>query len=153
MTGHVLDYSVSTNTGTLSAADGNRYYFAGSEWKATGVPRRAQKVDFEVNGGQAQSVYLAIGSNAPTAQKSKVTAGILALLLGGFGAHKFYLGFYGPALVFLLVNTIGLLLTWVLAFLPNLALGVIAFIEGIMYLTKSDEDFEQLYVVQKKRWF
>jgi len=153
MRGQILDYSVSTNTGTISGIDGNRYYFSGPEWKAAGVPGRAQNVDFETDGNQARSVYTAIGSSVPGAQKNKVTAGILALLLGGLGIHKFYLGFTGAGLVFLLLNTVGLLVTWMLLFLPNLVLGIIAFVEGIIYLTKSDEEFEQLYVVQKKRWF
>ena len=85
--------------------------------------------------------------------KSKVTAGVLALLLGGFGAHKWYLGYTVPGLVFVLTNTIGWIVTIFLLGLPNMALGVIAFIEGIIYLTKSDEDFHQTYVVQKKNWF
>jgi TM2 domain-containing membrane protein YozV len=153
MRGHILDYSVSTNTGTISGSDGSRYYFTGPEWKAAGVPGRAQNVDFDVDGNQARSVYMAVGSPAASTEKNKVTAGILALLLGGLGIHKFYLGFSGPGLVFLLVNTVGLLVTWSLLFLPNVILGIIAFVEGIIYLTKSDEEFEQLYVVQKKRWF
>ncbi len=34
-----------------------------------------------------------------------------------------------------------------------LVMEVIALIEGIIYLTKSDEEFYQLYEVQKKEWF
>ena len=34
-----------------------------------------------------------------------------------------------------------------------MVLGIIALVEGIIYLTKSDEEFEQIYVVQKKQWF
>ena len=45
------------------------------------------------------------------------------------------------------------MVTWLLLFIPNFVLGLIAFIEGIIYLTKSDEEFEQAYVVQKKKWF
>jgi len=67
--------------------------------------------------------------------------------------HKFYLGFTGPGLVFLLVNTVGLLITWILAFTPNVLLWVLAVVEGILYLTKSDEEFERLYVIEKKKWF
>ena len=153
MKGQILDYSVSTNTGTITGSDGNRYYFAGSEWKGTGVPARGAGVDFEADGNQAKAVYLGLGSVATAGSKSKVAAALLALLLGGLGVHKFYLGFTGPGLVFLLVNTIGWLITWVMLFIPNIVLAVIAFVEGIIYLTKSDEEFEQLYVVQKKHWF
>jgi len=32
-------------------------------------------------------------------------------------------------------------------------MGIIGLIEGIVYLTKSDEDFYQTYAVEKKGWF
>jgi len=152
MKGQVLDFSVQSSSGTISGADGNRYSFAGSEWKGTGVPMRGMTVDFEAESNQAKSVYIAIGSTA-AGSKNKVTAGLLAIFLGGIGVHKFYLGFTGPALVFLLTNTIGFAVTWIFLFIPNIVLGIIAFVEGILYLTKSDEEFEQTYVVQKKQWF
>jgi len=152
MKGQILDFTVQSNSGTISAADGKRYSFAGSEWKGAGVPMRGMTVDFEADKTQAKAVYLALGSASP-ASKNKVAAGLLAILLGGWGIHKFYLGFTGPGLVFLLTNTIGFAITWLMLFIPNLALGVIALIEGILYLTKTDEEFEQTYVVQKKQWF
>ena len=154
MNDQILDYSVQGNSGSITGADGNRYHFPGSEWKGDGVPMRGTRVDFETDGNQARAVYVALGASAPTAgSKNKVAAGVLAILLGGLGIHKFYLGFTGPGLVFLLVNTVGFAVTWVMLFLPNIALGIIALIEGIIYLTKSDEEFEQQYVVQKKKWF
>jgi TM2 domain-containing membrane protein YozV len=154
MNGQILDYSVQGNSGSITGADGNRYHFAGSEWKGAGVPVRGARVDFEADGNQARGVYLALGiPSTQTGSKNKIAAGLLAIFLGGLGIHKFYLGFTGPGLVFLLVNTIGFAVTWVMLLLPNIVLGVIALIEGIIYLTKSDEEFEQLYVVQKKQWF
>jgi TM2 domain-containing membrane protein YozV len=152
MKGQILDYSVQTNTGTISGTDGNRYQFAGSEWKGNGTPMRGASVDFEVEGTQAKGVYAALGAATP-GSKNKVAAGLLAIFLGGWGIHKFYLGFPGPGLVYLLVNTIGFAVTWILLFIPNIILGVMALVEGIIYLTKSDEEFEQEYVVQKKQWF
>lgn len=65
--------------------------------------------------------------------KSHTTAGILALLLGGFGVHKFYCGKVGLGFLYLIF-------CW--TFIP----GIIAFIEGIIYLTqKSDIEFTQRY--------
>jgi TM2 domain-containing membrane protein YozV len=151
--GQILDYSMSTNTGTITGSDGTRYYFTSSEWKGTGVPARGASVDFETEGNQAKSVYLALGSATGAKSKDKLAAGLLAILLGGFGIHKFYLGFTGPGLVFLLVNTVGWLVTWFLLFIPNLVLWVIALVEGIIYLTRTDEEFERLYVIEKKEWF
>jgi TM2 domain-containing membrane protein YozV len=152
MKGQILDYSVNENKGTITVEDGRRFYFMGTEWKGTGVPMRGMRVDFEADGNQASAVYQALGGATP-GSKNKVAAGVLAILLGGLGIHKFYLGFTGPGLVFLLVNTVGLLVTWVLAFMPNVVLWVIGLVEGILYLTKTDEEFEQTYVVEKKQWF
>jgi TM2 domain-containing membrane protein YozV len=154
MRGQILDYSVQTNSGTIAGGDGNRYYFTGTEWRSPSVPTRGTAVDFEAEGNQAKALYVAPGAVSTTGStKNKIAAGLLAIFLGGFGIHKFYLGFTGPGLVFLLLNTIGFAVTWMLLFIPNLALGIIALVEGIIYLTKSDEEFEQLYVVQKKQWF
>lgn len=85
--------------------------------------------------------------------KNKTTAGILGILLGGLGIHKFYLGYTAQGLIPLLANTVGLLITWPMLFIPNYLIGIIGLIEGILYLTKSDEEFEQTYVKHKKPWF
>jgi len=154
MKGQILDYSIQTNSGVISTTDGTRYNFVGSEWKGDTPPARGAAVDFEVRNGNAVAVYKALGGGGAPAipgRKDKTTAGLLAIFLGGLGIHKFYLGFTGPGLVFLLTNTIGWLITWILLWTPNMALGVIALIEGIIYLTKTDEEFEQTYVVGKKR--
>lgn len=63
-----------------------------------------------------------------TGVKSRITAGVLAILVGGLGVHKFYLEKTGLGLVYLLF-------CW--TFIP----AFIAFIEGIIYLTQSDEAF------------
>lgn len=152
MKGQILDFSVQSNAGTISGADGSRYSFNGAEWKGNAFPTRGMNVDFEVDGSQAKAVYLALGTSLP-GRKNKVAAGLLAIFLGGWGIHKFYLGFTVPGLIFLLINTVGFAVTWLFLFLPNIAVGIIAFVEGIIYLTKTDEEFEQTYVVQKKEWF
>ena len=64
--------------------------------------------------------------------KSKIAAGLFGIFLGGFGIHKFYLGRVGWGIVYLL-------LFW--TFIP----AIIGFIEGIVYLTMSDEAFAQKY--------
>lgn len=65
-------------------------------------------------------------------QKNRVLAIVLALLLGGIGAHKFYLGRIGWGILYLLF-------CW--TFIPQL----IAFIEAIIYITMSDQAFAQKY--------
>ena len=80
--------------------------------------------------------------------KSKVAAGLLAIFLGGLGIHKFYLGYTTQGIILLLVTILGALLL-----VGPLITGVISLIEGIIYLTKSDEDFYNIYVANKKEWF
>ena len=154
MKGNILDYSVQANSGIISGADGSRYSFIGSEWNEATVPSRGMSVDFDVQGKKAIAVYRAVGGAgaATPGSKSKVTAGLLAIFLGGLGIHKFYLGYTGPGLVYLLSNTFGWIVTIWLLGVPNFALGFIALSEGIIYLTKSDEEFEQTYVVGRKPW-
>ena len=152
MKGRVLGITKETNSGVVSGEDNNRYTFELSEWKGDIPPVRGMSVDFDAVENTATAIYHAIGSETSTS-KNKTTAGLLAIFLGWLGIHKFYLGMKGPGLVFLLVNTIGVTITWVMLFTPNYLLGIIAFIEGIIYLTKSDEELEQTYVIQKKKWF
>jgi len=75
----------------------------------------------------------------PGAEK-KLVAGILGILLGGIGVHRFYLG-----------DTTGGIIRILLLF--TCTSGIIGLIEGIIYLTKSDEEFVQTYIVEKKKWF
>jgi len=76
-------------------------------------------------------------------EKSKVVYGILAILLGSLGIHKFYVGDSKNGLIYLLITvcTVGML-----AFIP----GILALISGIMALIGTDSDFTQKYVVEKK---
>ncbi|MFP4162631.1 MAG: TM2 domain-containing protein [Chitinispirillaceae bacterium] len=149
MKGQILEFTIQSNSGMISSEDGSRYSFTGADWKGNRPPQTNMTVEFTPDGKQARGISVI----AAASSRDKVVAGVLAIVLGGFGAHKFYLGFVGPALVYLLVNTIGLLVTWIFGFLPNYVLWVIALVEGIIYLTKSDEEFEQTYVVEKKQWF
>ncbi len=92
-------------------------------------------------------VSLAAGD---TGAKNRVTAGLLGIFLGGLGIHKFYLGYNRAGIIMILVSFVGGLLTWGLA---ALAAGAVGLIEGIVYLTKSDADFERIYVSGRKEWF
>jgi len=98
--------------------------------------------------GAALSATSSAGAVSAPGQKSKVVAGILAIFLGTFGAHKFYLGNMTPAIIMLAVSILGCALV-----VPIVVMEVIGFIEGIIYLTKSDADFQSIYVDGKKAWF
>ncbi len=95
---------------------------------------------------------MASESMQPT--KSKIAAGILAILLGGLGIHKFYLGYIVPGIILLVASIISAVTAIILIGLVGLlVIGTICLIEGILYLTKSDEEFHETYVVNKKAWF
>jgi TM2 domain-containing membrane protein YozV len=81
----------------------------------------------------------------PGAEK-KVVAGVLAILLGWLGIHKFYLGYTTAGLVMLLVSvcTFGI---------AGTVMWIIGIVEGIIYLTKTDAEFVATYVTSKKEWF
>lgn len=81
------------------------------------------------------------GGQIPGAEK-KLVAGILGILLGGLGIHKFYLGYTNTGIIQLVVT-----------FVTCGAAGIIGLIEGIIYLTKTDQDFVNTYIVGKKEWF
>lgn len=71
--------------------------------------------------------------------KSKIAAGVLAILLGGFGVQYFYLGKVGGGLLTILLTivTCGL---W----------EIITLIQGILMLTMSDEEFARKFVYTTK---
>ncbi|MBJ3777838.1 TM2 domain-containing protein [Acuticoccus mangrovi] len=65
-------------------------------------------------------------------RRNRVIAAILAFLFGSFGAHRFYLGQIGMGLLYLV-------------FFWTVIPGIIAIVEGIIYLTMSDERFAERY--------
>ena len=81
----------------------------------------------------------------PGAEK-KVVAGILGILLGGLGIHKFYLGYTTAGLIMILVTVLT-------CGFGGTIMAIIGLIEGIIYLTKTDAEFVAIYVTGKKEWF
>ena len=108
-------------------------------------------------------------------EKTKVVAGLLGIFLGWAGVHKFYLGIKKPAIIQLAVGGGGLvvalnlgtifmnlgifgvgaligLLLYVIGYIALMSAGTLGLVEGIIYLTKSDEDFQSIYVTGQKQW-
>ena len=77
---------------------------------------------------------------------TKIPAGVCGILLGGLGVHKFILGYTGAGVIMLLI-------TCLTCGIGSAATCVIGLIEGIIYLTKSDEEFVRTYVDNRKEWF
>ncbi len=87
---------------------------------------------------------------------NKIPAGICGILLGGLGVHKFILGYSSAGGVMLavgLMSLVGGFLTCGILWPAYGVIHVIGLIEGIIYLTKSDEEFVRIYVDGGKEWF
>ena len=76
----------------------------------------------------------------------KLAAGLTGIFLGAFGVHKFILGYTKPAVIMLVVS----LLTRGVGYFVFQVIGII---EGIIYLTKSNAEFEAEYLDGQKDWF
>lgn len=85
----------------------------------------------------------------------KIAAGICGIIVGGFGVHKFILGFNTAGAIMLSVYLVCFVLGTCLVFpiLGSIAMQVVGIAEGIIYLTKSDDEFYQTYAIQRKEWF
>jgi TM2 domain-containing membrane protein YozV len=93
-----------------------------------------------------------VGSNYPAkiaGADNKLAAGICGILLGAFGVHKFILGYTNEGVIMLVTSLVG----FALCGIPTAVISIIGLVEGIIYLTKSDEEFVTTYVQNKKGWF
>ena len=88
-------------------------------------------------------------STLPAAEK-KIPAGICGILLGSLGVHKFILGYTTEGIIMLLVS---LVLGAFSCFIPTGFVAVIGLIEGIIYLTRTDAEFVDTYLTNKRPWF
>jgi len=99
----------------------------------------------------------AVQQQIPGADK-KILAGILGIVLGGFGVHKFILGYQQEGIILAIIGGVGLMTSWVpflgcITIFGIMATSIIGLIEGIIYLTKSDQEFVDTYITNKKPWF
>jgi TM2 domain-containing membrane protein YozV len=97
--------------------------------------------------------YASPGGNVPpynATDSKRITAGVLGIVLGSLGIHKFILGYNTAGVIMLVVTlvvgTITCGIGWGI-------MGIIGLVEGIIYLTKSDEEFYRTYIANKREWF
>ncbi len=125
---------------TLVQAEGT------AEWKALRLfPEFASELRMPplmMAAGGGPPVNPAVAGKA----SNKLAAGICGILLGGFGIHKFILGYSQAGLIMLLVSVLTCGLAYGI-------MHIIGLIEGIIYLVKSDEEFVRVYVDGRKEWF
>jgi len=87
--------------------------------------------------------------NKASGDNKKILAGVLGILLGSFGVHKFILGYSKEGGIMLVLGILGFFTCGI----TSAVSGIIGLIEGIIYLTKSDEEFYNTYQAGKKPWF
>ncbi len=87
-------------------------------------------------------------------ENKKLLAGILAIILGSLGVHKFILGYQKEGFILLGASIVGYAtLCLFVGIFILMATGIVGLIEGIIYLTKSDEEFYNTYQAGQKPWF
>lgn len=92
--------------------------------------------------------------SASSGDNKKILAGILGILLGWAGVHKFVLGYQKEGIIMLVLSVVGFVLTCIgIGVFLVWAVGLVGLIEGIIYITKSDEEFYNTYQVGRKPWF
>ncbi|HEY9169870.1 MAG TPA: TM2 domain-containing protein [Lutibacter sp.] len=79
-------------------------------------------------------------------ESKRILAGVLGILFGVFGIQKFVLGYTKEGIILLAI-------TLVTCGIGGAVTSIIGLVEGIVYLTKSDEEFIYLYQTNKKAWF
>lgn len=107
-----------------------------------------QQNNYQNNNYQAPPSYI------QDANSKKILAGILAIFLGHLGIHKFVLGYNTEGIILLIMGLVGYVTAcFIIGYFVLFVAGVIGLIEGIIYLTKSDEDFFNTYIRNRKPWF
>ena len=89
-----------------------------------------------------------------TQDNKRILTGVLAILLGSLGVHKFVLGYNNEGFIILAITALGYITLCVLvgAFVLT-ATSLLGLVEGIIYLTKTDAEFYEIYQRNKKPWF
>ena len=113
--------------------------YSAPQTPSSGYPGYGQPQGLQSQPGGSTD-WQALGAN------KKLAAGLCGILLGSLGVHKFILGYNTEGIIMLLITLVtcgfGAIITY-----------IIGIVEGITYLTKSDEEFVRTYVQNKKGWF
>lgn len=134
--------------GAKKAADKAGEFAGEAKEKAKEFAEEAKETASEFADSAKETFENATGDN------KKVLAGVLGIILGAFGVHKFILGYNKEGGILLGITIIGMVLSCVgIGVLVVWATGIIGLVEGIIYLTKSDEEFYNTYQAGKKPWF
>ena len=129
--------------GAKKAADKAEEYAKEAQEKAKEFANEAKQSAKEFSDSANEAFNEVSGEN------KKILAGIIGILFGWIGIHKFILGYNKEGGILLILGLLGFLTCGITSGIS----AVIGLIEGIIYLTKSDEEFYNTYQVGKKPWF
>ncbi|RKE98630.1 TM2 domain-containing protein [Ichthyenterobacterium magnum] len=126
------------------AKDGAKEFASDAKEKASEFAEDAKEAASEFADSAKEAFTSATGDN------KKVLAGVLGIVLGWAGVHKFVLGYNKEGAIMLVSSIVLYFLT---CGIGTLVVSIIGLVEGIIYLTKSDEEFYNTYQVGQKPWF
>ena len=126
------------------AKEATKEFAEDAKEKASDFAEEAKETAKEFTDSAKEAFSKAGGEN------KKMLAGILAIILGSLGIHKFILGYNKEGIIMLAVTVV---LGFFTCGIGASLMGILGLIEGIIYLTKSDEEFYNTYQVGQKTWF
>ena len=88
-------------------------------------------------------IYAMTGLSDTEVSNKKLAAGLLGIFFGSIGVHKFVLGFNTPGIIMLVLTIVLSIATCGIA---GFVMGTIGLIEGIIYLTKTPQEFKEIYI-------
>jgi TM2 domain-containing membrane protein YozV len=86
----------------------------------------------------------------PSHATKQLLSGYCGIVLGGFGVHKFVLGYTAEGFMVLVISLVGGYFTYGFALLVMQLVGLI---EGMIYLNKTHDEFVDTYFANKQGWF
>ncbi|MBD2692959.1 TM2 domain-containing protein [Anabaena catenula] len=86
----------------------------------------------------------------PSHSTKQLLAGYSGIIFGGFGLHKFILGYAPEGFIMLAISVVGGSITFGFTLLIMQFVGLV---EGMIYLNKNHEEFVNTYFVNRQGWF
>ena len=116
-----------------------------------GVKKASEKAKDFANDAKETATEFTDSAKATfdSGDNKKILAGVLGILLGWLGVHKFILGYTKEGAIMAVIGVLG----WFLCGIPTMIVSIVGLVEGIIYLTKTDAEFYNTYQVGKKPWF
>jgi TM2 domain-containing membrane protein YozV len=157
------DLQMLASVGEITPTDyvwrtGMREWVTAKEVRAIFNPKPEKPIHEQFMDAVHNEIGVALGERPPLPERPsnsdlfarKIAAAVCAILFGSFGVPKFVLGLTRQGVIMFLVTVVGFIFTFGMS---AFVMHIIGIIEGVIYLAKSDDDFYQDYIVNKRGWF